>query len=142
MNRSICLGCVLLALAGCEVSAGRDDYYDESVPPGRVGGGDAALSVDWTIEGSTDPLACDDFGVDHADVIIEDDEGVVDEVEVPCEAFRYDTRALPPGRYSASVVLRDARGRDLTDIAESDARVLQPGDSAHVSFDFPEELFL
>lgn len=145
MNRLALFGCAVLVLSGCEVSTddGRADYPDREVPAGpRASGGGADFSVDWTIDGSDDPAACDDYDVDHASIVIEDDVGVVDEVDVPCEAFTYDAPALPSGRYSASVVLRDARDQDVTETEDTDARVLQPGDSAYVTIDFTEDMFL
>jgi hypothetical protein len=146
MNRLALLGCAALVVSGCEVSAadGRSDYPDSELPAGRgaPAGGDAEFSVDWTIEGSHDPGACDDYEVDHASIVVEDDVGVVDEVDMPCEAFAYDAPPLPSGHYSATIVLRDARDRDVTDVADTDARVLQPGDRAYVTIDFTEDMFL
>lgn len=145
MKRLALLGCAVLIFSGCEVSAGdgRADYPDRELPPGpSASAGGAEFSVDWTIEGSDDPAACDDYDVDHASIVIEDDVGVVDEVDVPCEAFTYDAPELPSGRYSASVVLRDAHDHDVTETEDTDARVLQPGDRAYVTIDFTEDMFL
>jgi hypothetical protein len=149
MNRSALLACVALVFAGCEVSTGHgDDYQDSTVPPprsgsvGNVSGGEADLSVEWTIEGSHDPGACDDYDADHASISIEDEVGVVDEVDVPCEAFGYDAPPLPAGTYWATIVLRDARNHDLTDEAETEERDLPPGASDYVSVDFSEDSFL
>jgi hypothetical protein len=139
---------VFASLMGCQVAVDdpQDDYYPDDRGPSRgsaaVGRADAALSVEWTIEGSTDPRACYDYAVDHAYITIEDDGGLVDEAEVDCEAFAYDAPTLPPGTYWASVVLRDLDGYDLTDVAESDDYDLPPGASDYVSVDFSGGAFL
>jgi hypothetical protein len=145
------------ALAGCTVSATRapsdSDFADTAAdvePPPRVGSvgpgaaidDDAELSVDWTIDDSTDPLACDDNGVAYTYVLIEDDVGTVDEVEVDCGAFEYVSPPVPSGQYWATVVLRDERHRDLTEAAMSDRHDLPPGASGSVSVDFPLDSFL
>jgi hypothetical protein len=132
----------LTSLMGCQVAVDdpHDDYYEEGPAPrssaSSVGASEAELSVEWTIEGSTDPRACLDYDVDHAYVTIEDDRGLVDEAEVSCEAFGYAAPPLPPGIYWATVVLRDSRGYDLTEVVETDDTDLPPGVSDFVSIDF------
>ena len=152
-----CAPVVLVALMGCDVSVGRarDDYEDDydrraddGLPPPPpdatlpVAGGEAGLSVEWTIDGATDPRACDDFDVARAYVTIEDDGGLVDEADVDCGAFGYDSPPVPPGIYWATVELRDAAGRALTDAAESDETDVRPGGSSYLSVDFSESSFL
>jgi hypothetical protein len=135
---------------GCQVAVAdpQDDYYEERPAPrssvgpvSSVGSSEVELSVEWTIEGSTDPRACADYDVDHAYVTIEDDRGLVDEAEVSCEAFGYAAPPLPPGIYWATVTLRDASGYDLTDVAETDDHELPPGVSDYVSINFSGSSF-
>jgi hypothetical protein len=150
----------LAALAGCTVStrspaddraypADDRDFADTASPPRSSGigsssaiGDDAELGVDWSIDGSTDPLACDDNGVAYAYILIEDDVGTVDEVEVDCDAFEYVSPPMPPGLYWATVALRDERHRDLTEAAMSDRHDLPPGASDSVSVEFPLDSFV
>jgi hypothetical protein len=139
-----CAAAAFASLMGCQVAVSdpHDDYVEGPPPRGAaVGGAEAALTVEWTIEGSTDPRACYDFDVDHAYVTIEDDYGLVDEADVDCEAFGYDAPLLPPGVYWASVVLRDATGYDLTEVAQTDDYDLPPGASDFVAIDFSGSSF-
>jgi hypothetical protein len=143
-----CTAIALVSLMGCEVAVDdpNDDYYEERPSSARssagsVRGGEGALSVEWTIAGTTDPRACFDYEVDHAYVTIEDDRGLVDEADVDCEAFGYDAPPLPAGVYWATIVLRDSSGLDLTEVAETDERDLPPGSSDYVSINFGDSSF-
>jgi hypothetical protein len=126
------LGLVAVGLAvtsGCVVEA---DHH---------GAGDSTLRIDWTIDGTSDPAACDDTGAAYAYVLVESPHATEYEDELPCDEFGVDV-ILPGGSYSVTVVLRDSRDRDITEAAEAPPRDLFDGDDDHVVLDFPEDSFL
>ncbi|MET0387956.1 MAG: hypothetical protein ABW321_18435 [Polyangiales bacterium] len=140
----------LMAGVGCTVDAdGPDDGYYEPGPvrdvppisPSDVGADEVALTVEWTIDDSTDPDLCIQSAAAFAHVVIEDDVGVVDEAEVNCEDFVYDSPLLPPGTYWATVILRDEFGDPRTLPGETDARDLFEGDD-YVVINFDRASFL
>lgn len=106
----------------------------------RVGSGDSTLTVEWTIDDSTDPLACDDTGTASALVAVESRSGRVNEFEVDCDRFGIDID-LPAGHYWVTVVLLDAAGHEITSALETEARDLVRNSSDYVSVDFPYDSF-
>jgi hypothetical protein len=143
--RNCCFALGLASAAGCAVDAHDDGYYDDPPPRGSsevgpIGSDEVDFSVEWTIDGSNDPNACLDFQVDTAYVTIEDDAGIIDETEVPCEDFAYDAPSLPPNTYWATVTLRD-RGVDATSPGQSAERDLFDVDSDYVVINFDPDSF-
>ena len=118
-----------LTASGCFVDLDRPGHYHD----------DAILTVEWSIDGRTDPRECRASGADYAYVRVESGDGVVDEQEVPCEDFGTDFW-LPPGRYWVVIVLLDRRHNDRTETVETDRRYLDDGDFIEV--DFPADSFL
>jgi hypothetical protein len=121
-----------LALPGCFVGVDHDH--------GGAYADDALFTVEWSIDGSTDPDACLDFDAAYAYVTVESRYGTEADQTVPCERFSYDFY-LPPGRYWVTVALQDRDRRDVTSVIETDSYSLAEGDSNYVVADFPPDSF-
>jgi hypothetical protein len=123
------LGSFCLAMAaicgGCVVSA---DVAD--TPPSM-----GTLTVDWTIGGYADSLACWDLGADSMDLIVYDAAGVVTEQQAACEDFSLSVH-LAPGGYSADTALIDAYGRDVTSVLALDGLDVSRGLETVIDVDF------
>lgn len=119
-----------LVMPGCVVAVDHDG----------PGFGDALFTVEWTVDGSTQPAACWDFGAEYAYVTVESRYGVEDYRTLSCERFGYDFY-LPPGRYWVTIVLQDRHHDDITAIVETGSRTLYAGESDYVVIDFPGDSF-
>jgi hypothetical protein len=116
---------------GCFVGDDDDGYY---APVGT-------LVVDWTVDGSKDPAACADFGVDSVDIVVLTRRGeLVDELQPYCERFAA-TVDLVPGAYSIEATLQDADGVLITTTVQANARVYDL-ESTVTPVDFPADSFL
>jgi hypothetical protein len=118
----------LLECSGCIVAT------DHSGP-------DGAFTVDWTVDGTTDPSQCRQGDATTFDLIVETRSGdFVDEYEADCEAFEISID-LPPGRYQASAVLLDSRGDERTTQVDLDPFTVFEADELIVDVDFPARSF-
>ena len=132
MKRWFSLLCLAFGLtaSGCFVDLDHPGhYYDD----------DSILTVEWRVDGSTNPRECDASGARFAYVRVESRYGVEAEREVPCEDFGTDFY-LAPGRYWVVIVLLDRRHDEVTESVETDPRYLDGGD--YVDIDFPADSFL
>jgi hypothetical protein len=130
----ISTGCLYAALscAGCSVEAGI------SVPEPARG----TLTVDWSVDGSQDPLACDDFGAFDFELIVYDDAGrPFTTTTAPCEDFII-TVELPEGYYSADATLIDPAAKAVTVTKPIDDIDVIAGDDLTIEIDFPPSSFL
>lgn len=124
-----------LQLSGCLFVAEDDD---DGLEPWPVG----TLTVNWSIDGLTDPIDCEDFGVDRMEVVIFDLAGdEVAELEPFCEAFGVSVD-LPEGSYFADVTLVDTFDRAATLTETLDALDIIGGTDLTVGVDFPVDSFL
>lgn len=123
----LCLG----ALPGCIFV---DD--DDDDPP-RVG----TLEVLWTIDGFTDPLDCEDFGVDRMELLIYDGGRVVDEFEPYCEDFGVSID-LFDGVYDGAATLVDSFDNAATLTEELRNIDIIAGTTLTIDIDFPIGSFL
>lgn len=119
--------CLLAAsLSGC--------FVESSAPPPPPEG---SITVDTTIEETTDPALCAALGVDRIEVTILDAGGVVDTVTTPCETFGITIEGLPEGTYEAEVMLLDAFGNQMSDIVVFQGADVVGGTDFGISIDFP-----
>jgi hypothetical protein len=126
--------CALFLTSGCVV----DGHHDH----GPVSDGAATLSVDWTVDGTTDPSQCRQASAPSILITLEDDSGPVgDDIEVDCEEFGVDIKNLDPGHYYISAVLLDPNGDDRTTTVDSDRFTLYGGDDLPIDIDFPASSF-
>src|SRR5689334_1623539 len=87
------------ALTGCSVSAG---VGVTAAPPA-----DGSVTVDWSIEGTKDPNACDAIGATTLELAISRaGDRTIDVFDDPCDAFASSV-TLAPGDYSATAILLD-----------------------------------
>jgi len=101
-------GMLALALpaAGCFVTT---DV--EPAPPSSFSG---ALTVNYTIEGSTDPALCSTYGAADVELVVYTGRGAyVTERQAPCSDFWIGV-SLDPGLYSADITLVDVGDRAVS----------------------------
>jgi hypothetical protein len=116
-----------LGAAGCEVHT-RDSY---------VGDDEGTLAIDWTLDDSFDPRACDDFEARDLELVIYDDrDHVVDRISVACDDFSADIDLLD-GVYSIDATLIARSGDDVTTTVSVDNIDVYAGDDTPVHIDFP-----
>jgi len=119
-------------LPGCIVTT--DDH--RGPPP--VG----TLTVEWTINGGTNPDDCVLYGADHLELLIyAGPDDLVTEVDPLCEDFSVSVD-LDPGRYSADATLVDSINRSATVTAPLDGLLVTDGTDLVSSIDFPDGSFL
>jgi hypothetical protein len=120
------------AIGGCFVNA-----TDEVVVAPATG----SVTMRWSIAGSFDPIACDDFALADARIDLYDAGGApISTVFVDCRAFatRIDVSA---GTYSARIEMVDgARQPRSTSIPISSFTVFR-GTNVNVDTDFPPDSF-
>jgi hypothetical protein len=112
-----------------------DGYYDDG--PGFY---TSFLSVYWTVDGSTDPGACRDFGASDISILVERQSGeTVGEYTSACRDFQTSIE-LDPGRYYANAVLL-GRNEEITTAVDIDPFSLGSDDELSVDIDFPAGSF-
>jgi hypothetical protein len=104
------------------------------------GSGDSTLTVDWSIDGDSDPAVCDDNDVRYAEVTVEDHAGYTNTFTEDCDRFGVDID-VPAGRYWVSVVLLDNGEHAVTSEVDTDSIVLGDNDSDSVHVDFGNDSF-
>lgn len=114
-----------------------DDDDDDDIAPAL-----GTLTVDWTIDGLTNPDDCAAFGVDRMELVIyERGDYVVDEVEPLCEAFSVTIDMLD-GIYYADATLVDSFDRAATVTLPVDDIDIIAGTELVIPIDFPIDSFL
>jgi hypothetical protein len=127
------LAAVVSCVSGCLV---------ESAPEPAPIAGDGLLTVDFTVDGTTDPSECDFQGAASVDVLVMTPSGAAyADVTGSCRAGVL-TVALPPGNYSANAVLLDRSGYVITTPAQLGAFTVYGDDELIVYADFPPSSFL
>ena len=101
--------------------------------------GDALLTVEWSVHGTTDASECDYFGARYAAITVHSRYGIEEDREVACESFGSDFY-LPPDRYWVEIVLLNRSRREITEAVQTDSRYVE--DSDYVVIDFPADSFL
>jgi len=100
------------------------------------------LTVQWTIDGTANPLDCVDFGVDRLELSIYTPDGrLVDEVEPFCESFAVSVDLLD-GLYTADVTLVDSFDNAATFTETLESIDIIAGTDLAIDVDFPIDSFL
>lgn len=99
----------LAALQGCVFDV--DDDHDDAHAIGYYEGG---LVVDWTVENTKDPLACDaNFAAEIAIDLTSISGRPIETFYASCDAFRH-TILLEEGEYAGFAVLLDDTDAEIT----------------------------
>jgi hypothetical protein len=126
------LGLVLalgLGLTGCEVHT-HDGYYDDD---------EGSLSIDWTLDDTDDPRACDDYDAYDIELIIYDDRGsVASRIHEPCDSFAVSVDLLD-GVYGLDATLIDRAGHDVSTTLMLEDIDVYAGEDTPISIDFPQD---
>ena len=127
-------GAVLFAIPGCFVST-------NDPTPVAASNSSGSLTVDWTINNSTDPNQCNQSVAADIDLIVTTPNGAtVDEVTQPC-VDGVTTVALSPGVYGGNAALTDAAGTERTTWLSIDPFTIHSGSDLSISVDFPANSF-
>jgi hypothetical protein len=119
---------LLLGATGCEVHTHDSSYAADD---------EGTLAVDWTLDDSFDPRACDDFRATDLELVIYDDrDHVVDRFRAPCDDFSADIDLLD-GVYSIDATLLDRSSEDATTTVSVDGLDVYAGEDTPVHIDFP-----
>jgi hypothetical protein len=122
------LAALAVGAAGCEVHTEGEYYGDEG-----------SLSIDWTLDDTDDPFACDDYDARTLELVIYDeDEGVATTVRPRCDDFDV-TIDLPDGVYSLDATLLDRSGQDVSTTLSLDDIDVYAGEDTPLSIDFPQD---
>jgi hypothetical protein len=134
MNKIALAVLALLLVPACFV----ESDHGHAAPPVVS---DGTLTVDWTIDGNTDPAECMQGDAASIDIVVETLSGRrVDEFEDDCEAFETSVD-LAPGDYVANAVLLDPDGQDRTTAVDMEPFTIYGDDELVVPVDFPARSF-
>ena len=123
-------------LAGCVV-----ETRDNSPPPAVVSG-TGTLTVDWTIDGRTDPNRCVQAVVDSIEITVYSTSGAsVGTFRQACSSFATSI-TLSSGSYTASAVLIDSADSARTTTVTIPPFSLYGSDTVDSPVDFPASSFL
>lgn len=102
---------------------------------------DGTLTVDWTVDGRTDPDECAQGDAASIDIVVQTVGGAhVGEFDDACDAFETSID-LEPGDYVANAVLLDADGRERTTAVDMEPFTILGDDELVVPIDFPARSF-
>ena len=101
----------------------------------------STLTVDWTIDGATDPASCTQSGSDVIEISVEDPNGnEVGAFQQSCSTFATSI-TLQAGSYSAYAVLLDTGNNPRTTHVQIAPVTLHGNDELHIPVDFPANSF-
>jgi hypothetical protein len=138
-------GCLALGATGCFFESSTDagpapTPVPPPLPPGPAPG---SLTLQWTVEGRTDPNLCVLGNASTFDVILTTSAGqFVGEFQAACGAFATSVSSLAPGGYYGSAELLDASGRPRTTSIAINAFTIVENSDLVVDLDFPADSFL
>lgn len=92
----------LIMSSGCFVDIDPDSEHDF----------DDGLSVQWSVDGSTRPRACEDSGLGYARITVEDSDGVKASATVACDEFGHDFD-LPHDNYWVTIQWLDGSHEEV-----------------------------
>ena len=135
MKFSACLAVVAIA-TGC-ASAPGSSAAPEQVATTTSG----ALTVDWTIIGTTDPTTCVSNAAAAIEITVLDrSQKTVGSFQQSCNAFSTSI-SLDAGLYSASARLLDTAGAPRTRPVRLDSLTVNDGSQLTAPIDFPSSVF-
>jgi hypothetical protein len=120
------------ALGACSASVGG------TIEP--VGVDEGSLTVDWTVDGTKDSLACFDFGADQIEIVVYDFIGEAARAVAACEDFEISI-VLPDGDYSADATMLDVESQPISTTLSLDDIAVRAGTDLEVDIDFPVDSF-
>lgn len=114
----------------------------DSGPSTAVVAGDGALTVDFTVDESTNPNVCDAEGAASIEVDVFSPGGAaVAQVVDACRAG-VTSVGLPAGSFDGTAVLLDGAGHAITTAVDIGPVRIYGGDELVVELDFPADSFL
>lgn len=131
------IGSTCFLLSGCVV-----ETRDNSPPPPVVVSGTGTLTVDWTIDGHSDPNRCVQAVVDSIEITVFSSSGAsVGTFRQACTSFATSI-TLSSGSYTASAVLIDSADSARTTTVTIPGFTLYGSDTIDSPVDFPASSFL
>ncbi len=128
---------VILVFAGCSIQAS-PSASPSYVPQPVV---DGTLTVDWSINGSKDPNACNQSAVSAVRVVVTTRSGApAGTFEQGCATFATSIR-LPQGEYNADALLLDSAGHARTTAVAIRPFTILGNDELKTPIDFPASSF-
>lgn len=125
-------------VAGCTTTTGDDGQVVVVQPNAPL---PSTLTVDWTIDGATNPSSCTLSGTDVIEISVEDPSGnEVGAFQQACSTFATSI-TLQAGSYSAYAVLLDSTNNPRTTHVAIAPFTLRGNDELHVPIDFPADSF-
>jgi len=125
------LAALCALLPGCVV--------DDS--PAVIVSGDGLLTVNWTVDGTTDPVACSVEGADAIDIQVTTPGGaLVAEANDDCRAGTTSVE-LAPGSYFADAVMLDRASHTITSTVDLGGFRILGDDELVLEADFPADSF-
>jgi len=114
----------------------------ETGPSTMVVAGDGTLTVDFTVDESTNPNLCDAEGAASIEVDVFTRGGAsIAQVVDSCRAG-VTSVGLPPGSFDGTALLLDAGDRPITTAVDLGPIRIYGGDELVVPIDFPADSFL
>ena len=133
---SILLGATLLCGSpGCFVSTNDPGPAQVSTTP-------SALTVDWTINNSTDPNQCNQSVVTDFNIAVTTPDGATVGDFVQRCRDGVTTITLDPGEYSADAALLDGAGTERTTRININPFLIHSNTDLSIMVDFPASSFL
>jgi hypothetical protein len=122
----------LLALcaAGCEIHTYDSDGHYVSGPY------DGTLTIDWSLDDSFDPDACDDYDARYIELAIYEGRDEVALLQPRCDDFEISID-LPDGEYSLDATLLDRSERAVSTTLSLDDIDVYEDLETPISIDFP-----
>ena len=136
--------CLALGSTGCffeaSTDAGPTPGPPPPIPPGPTPG---SLTLEWTVERSTDPNLCVLGRASTFDVVLTTTTGqFVGEFQASCGSFGTTISSLAPGGYYGAAQLLDASGRPRTTTIAINAFTVLDNSNLVIGLDFPADSFL
>jgi hypothetical protein len=134
LRSAVVLVGLALASSGCFIS---DDDDDDIIISTR-----GTLTVDWTVNGTKDPNACQATLADRIEVSILDESGTIllGTFAQSCQAFATSI-ALEAGAYAADALLVDVAGNPRTTAVQLAPFRILGNDQLTLPIDFPTSSF-
>ena len=130
-----------VAVSAATLIACSGDAEDQTTTSTNGTEPEGQVTLNWTINGSTDPQTCDSTGSQSFYVAVHDANGGNSLFESTC-ATHATKISLPPGTYTASTFLLDGQNRPQTRTIELAKFTVETGGSSAQTVDFASGSFL
>jgi hypothetical protein len=126
----------LAGAAGCTVQTESPAPAPAPAPP------DGTVTIDWTVDGTTDPSHCQQGSAASIQITVDyTNGGSAGTYEQSCGAFSTSI-TLAPGDYDATAVLVDGAGNPRTTSIAINPFTIHGNDNLNIPIDFPSSSFL